>query len=79
MTFYLPFINNTLHTIYITYTSHSYTTQQEPLFEKMFVDAIKCVLSSVDLTAMGTTEAELLGVVATKAVVIVRNTLGFLY
>ena len=48
------------------------------MFEKSFVDAIKCVLSSVDLQRMGTTETELLAACASKTVVIVRNTLGFL-
>jgi hypothetical protein len=43
------------------------------------VDAIKCVLSHVDLDKMRTSETELLAACASRSVVIVRNTLGFLY
>lgn len=52
---------------------------QEVLFEKAFVDAIKCVISSVDLEVMGVTEADLLATCANKNVILLRNTLGFLY
>ena len=53
--------------------------KQEVLYEKTFVDAIKCVLSSADLQKIGTTEAELLATCANKNVILLRNTLGFLY
>jgi len=49
------------------------------LFEKVFVDAIKCVISHVDLDHMGVTEADLLATCANKNVTLLRNTLGFLY
>lgn len=52
---------------------------QDVHFEKTFVDAIKCVLSQVDLLAIGASEPELLAACASKSVVVVRNTLGFLY
>lgn len=52
---------------------------QDVLYEKIFVDTIKCVLSHVDLEKMGTTEAELLASCCSKTVIIVRNTVGFLY
>jgi predicted ribosome-associated RNA-binding protein Tma20 len=51
---------------------------QDPLFEKVFVDAIKCVLSAADIEKTGATETELLAACASRNTVIVRNALGIL-
>ena len=74
-------VNSKLHILVVFLFNLSFfeCSLQEVLFEKVFVDAIKCVISSVDLEVMGVTEADLLATCANKNVILLRNTLGFLY
>lgn len=65
--------------MYMIFNWFCVCSEQEVLFEKIFVDAIKCVISSTDLEKMGVSEAELLATCANKNVIMIRNTLGFLY